>query len=64
MADMLGVHCPSVSLVAGAYQQAGTIRYVCGHMTILNRAALEAASCECYHAVASQFDRLLGIKRG
>jgi CRP-like cAMP-binding protein len=64
MADMLGVHRPTVSLVAAAYQQAGMIRYLRGHMTILNRAELEDASCECYGAVAKNFLRLLGIRRG
>lgn len=64
MADMLGVHRPSVSLVAATYQQAGVIRYLRGQMTILDRKALEEASCECYHAVANQFNQVLGIKRG
>ncbi len=41
IADMLGVHRPSVSLVAGAFQQAGYIRYSRGAMKILNRAGLE-----------------------
>lgn len=59
LADMLGVHRPSVSLVASAFQQAGLIRYSRGHMSILNRAGLEDASCECYAAVKTQFDRLL-----
>jgi CRP-like cAMP-binding protein len=60
IADMLGVHRPTVSLVAGAFQQAGLLRYSRGNMTILNRAGLEDACCECYTAVNTQFDRLLG----
>lgn len=64
MADMLGVHRPSVSLVAATYQQAGVIRYLRGQMTILDRKALEEASCECYHAVANQYNQVLGVKRG
>jgi CRP-like cAMP-binding protein len=59
IADMLGVHRPSVSLVAGAFQQAGFIKYSRGYMSILNREGLEEASCECYEASASQFARLL-----
>ena len=64
LAAMLGVHRPSVSVVAGLFQQAGIIRYSRGHMTIVDRARLEESSCECYAAVRSQFERLLGAKRG
>lgn len=64
LATMLGVHRPSVSVVAGLFQQAGIIRYTRGHMKILDRAKLEESSCECYAAVRSQFERLLGVRRG
>lgn len=64
LAAMLGVHRPSVSVVAGMFQQAGIIRYSRGHMKILDRARLEESACECYAAVRGQFERLLGIKRG
>jgi CRP-like cAMP-binding protein len=59
IADMLGVHRPSVSLVAGAFQQAGFIKYSRGAMKIVSREGLEAASCECYGAAREQFARLL-----
>ncbi|HEY0061719.1 MAG TPA: Crp/Fnr family transcriptional regulator, partial [Telluria sp.] len=58
IADMLGVHRPSVSLVAGAFQQAGLIKYSRGLMTILSREGLEEASCECYAATAGQFAKM------
>jgi CRP-like cAMP-binding protein len=45
---MLGVHRPAVSLAAGALQKAGIIRYSRGTIRIVDRAALEAASCGCY----------------
>lgn len=61
LANMLGVQRPSVSLVASAFQQAGLIRYGRGHMSILNRAGIEDASCECYAIVQEQFDQLLGL---
>jgi CRP-like cAMP-binding protein len=64
LAAMLGVHRPSVSVVAGLFQQAGIIRYSRGHMTIVDRARLEESSCECYAAVRGQFERLLGMQRG
>ncbi|MEO7494108.1 MAG: helix-turn-helix domain-containing protein [Massilia sp.] len=60
IADMLGVHRPSVSLMAGAFQQAGFIKYRRGAMSILNREGLEEASCECYATSAAQFAQLLG----
>lgn len=61
LADMLGVHRPSVSLVASTFQQAGLIKYSRGHMSILNRRGLEDTACECYEIVSKQFDRLLGL---
>ena len=60
LASMLGVHRPTISLVAGAFQQAGMIRYNRGHMTILQRQALEDVCCECYDIVNKQFERTLG----
>lgn len=60
LASMLGVHRPTISLVAGAFQQSGMIRYNRGHMTILKREALEDVCCECYDIVNKQFERILG----
>jgi CRP-like cAMP-binding protein len=47
-ATMLGTSRPTVTVVAGTLQKAGLIRYRRGHVTIVNRQNLEAASCECY----------------
>jgi CRP-like cAMP-binding protein len=47
-AMMLGATRPTVTVVAGTLQRAGLIRYHRGHVSILNREKLEAASCECY----------------
>lgn len=60
IAMMLGTHRPSVSLVAGTFQRAGILRSHRGTVTILDREALEAASCECYGVVRKQFLRFLG----
>jgi hypothetical protein len=36
------------------------ISYHRGHITVLDRAGLEARACECYAVVKKEFDRLLG----
>jgi CRP-like cAMP-binding protein len=59
LAVMLGVARPTVSLVAGTLQDGGLIRYTRGRITVLDRAGLLAASCECYAIVREQFDRLI-----
>ena len=56
---MIGVRLPSVTLVAEALQKAGFIDFQKGTMTILNRAGLEGAACECYENVAKAYSRLL-----
>jgi CRP-like cAMP-binding protein len=59
LALMLCVYRPSISVAARTLQRAGIIRYTRGHITVLNRSALEDASCDCYVAVKRRFDRLL-----
>jgi CRP-like cAMP-binding protein len=59
LAEMLGVHRPAVTLAAGALQKAGIIRYSRGKVTVLDRTALENASCECYAIVTRRAEELL-----
>jgi len=59
LSQMLGVRRASVTVAAGALQQAGAIRYSRGRITVLDRARLEGAVCECYAVIRSTFDRLL-----
>jgi CRP-like cAMP-binding protein len=54
---MLGVHRPAVSLATGALQRAGLIRNTRGHITVLDRAGLEEAACECYALGRAAFAR-------
>jgi CRP-like cAMP-binding protein len=59
LAIMLGVSRQSVTVVAGALQMAGLIRYTHGHITVVDRTRLEAASCECYGMIRTAYDRLV-----
>jgi CRP-like cAMP-binding protein len=55
---MLGVRRSTVTVVAGALQSAGLIRYAHGRVRVIDRRGLEEASCECYCLIREQFDRL------
>jgi CRP-like cAMP-binding protein len=59
LARMLGVQRPRVSLIAEALRREGTIAYRRGAIRVLDRRALESASCECYAATRSEYRRLL-----
>jgi len=59
IANMLGVRREGVTEAAGRLQDAGLIEYRRGRITVLDRTAVEARSCECYQVVKSEFDRLL-----
>jgi len=56
-AMMLGASRQTVTLAAGALQKAGALRYQRGHVTIVDRAALEGASCECYGTIVTLRER-------
>jgi CRP-like cAMP-binding protein len=57
LAQMLGVQRASVSIAAGALQEAGMIKYRRGHIQIVDAARLKHVACECYAAVRAQYDR-------
>lgn len=59
LAVMLSVRRASVNQVGNMFQKAGLIRYSRGKITILDRAGLEAASCECYGIIRRVFEQLL-----
>lgn len=64
LADMLGVQRTTVTAVAGSLQAKGLIRYRRGVVDILDRAGLEAMTCECYGAVRRGYERLLPASFG
>jgi CRP-like cAMP-binding protein len=64
LAMMLGVQRSSVNTAMGSLQKKGLVSYNRGHVTILDREALQAAACECYHVTKREFDRLLGTPGG
>lgn len=64
IAMMLCSHRPSVTVTAGILQRAGLIKYAAGRVTVLDRAGLEAASCECHAAVRRRYEALIGIPVG
>ncbi len=48
LAEMLGTHRPTVTIVLGTLQRAGLIENSRGRITIISRANLEHAACDCY----------------
>jgi Mn-dependent DtxR family transcriptional regulator len=56
LSQMLGTRRASVSVAAAILQRAGLIQYNRGHVSVLNRAELENASCECYKVIQRQLE--------
>src|SRR5665213_2842392 len=59
IANMFGVRREGVTEAAKKLQEAGLIQYSRGRILVLDRAGVEARSCECYAVVKRESDRLL-----
>jgi CRP-like cAMP-binding protein len=59
IANMLGVRREGVTEAALRLQRRGLICYARGHISVLDRAGLEAGTCECYAVVKREYERLL-----
>jgi len=64
IANMLGVRREGVTEAVGKLQRLGVIDHSRGHITVVDRPALERLSCECYAVVKRETDRLLPYPRG
>lgn len=51
LAEMLGVRRPGVTVAMGILEKAGLIAHGRGNITVVDRAGLERASCECYAGI-------------
>ena len=59
IADMLGVRRGGVTQAVRRLFDANLIEHCRGHIRVVDRAGIEARSCECYDIVRREFDRLL-----
>ena len=58
LAQMLGVHRPTVTIAAGMLQKAGLITYKYGTLTITNPEGLIDGACECYALMEREFEKI------
>ncbi len=58
LADMLCVHRPTLTMALRLFQTAGLVKLRRGSVTIVDRAGLEEATCECYWLIRREHEKL------
>src|SRR3954462_14193091 len=58
LAMLMGVTRPTVSLVVQSFEKAGIVTLARGAITVVDRARLEAVSCECYRIIKQHYDEV------
>jgi hypothetical protein len=58
LAEMLGVRRPGVTVAMGILEKAGLIAHGRGNITVVDRAGLEKAACECYDTIRERQGKL------
>ena len=61
ISQLLGARREAVTVAAGHLQNARLIKYVRGHIHILDRRGLEQIACECYQVVDNENQRLVAL---
>jgi CRP-like cAMP-binding protein len=59
LAEMLGVRRPGVTVAMGILERFGLIAHARGNITVVDRAGLEKASCECYRTIRARQTELI-----
>lgn len=59
ISKMIGVRREGITEAAGKLQRLGMISCSRGHLTVLDRPALEGLACECYSVIKRELERLL-----
>jgi signal transduction histidine kinase len=62
IADMLGVHRPTVSTALQRFYDQGAVGRRGRAIVIADRSALEPLACECHRVLNREFERLLGLR--
>jgi CRP-like cAMP-binding protein len=61
LATLLGVQRSSLSIIAKQLRERGLITYRHGRISILDRPALETATCECYQLVRERTEQVFSL---